>query len=346
MTYELSEVNNVYLPKINFDKELLKKFIDFVDVNEITIKAYKNQIKYFLKWLNDNQIQNPKRQDIKDYKLYLSKQDFATGTKQQYFRAVKQLFKWLSSEGLYNNISDNIKGFKINVLNKKESFNESDIRKIISDIDITKSNGLRDKSIILLMLTGGLRVSEVSNIDIKDIEILKGQMICYIKGKGHHEKDTYIKIIDKVAYFISEYLKTRNNTKPNQPLFTSNSNRVKDGRLTPDTISRICKKRFKNSGYISDKLTSHSLRHTSNTLLFKSGADLFKVQKHARHQDPKTTEIYLHINDRDKDTSEQDIYNQIYNIKSDKINTLMTDINNLSDSDKKILINKLILDGK
>lgn len=332
-----------YLMEVNFNHDLLKSFIDYIDVSNTTMKSYTNQIKSFIKWLNVNQIKNPTRQDVKDYKNYLMTQNYSSGTKNQYLRAVKQLFKWLNSEGLYDNISDNLKGFKVNTLNKKESFNEVEIKKIISDIDITTPNGLRDKCIILLMLTGGLRISEISNIDIQDIEVIKGQMVCYIKGKGHHDKDQYIKIIDDISELINEYLKTRTNTRPNQPLFTNNSNRVKDGRLHPDTISRICKKHFKQSGFISSKLTAHSLRHTSNTLLFKSGADLFKVQQHARHKDPKTTEIYLHVSNRDLDTSEQDIYNQIYDIKSNKLNQLMFDINSLSDNDKQALINKLII---
>lgn len=342
MSYELTRGNNNLTPQIGFNQELLKSFVDYVDVNNITMKSYTNQIKAFIEWLNMNDIKNPVRQDIKAYKNYLNNQDYSTGTKNQYFRAVKQLFKWLSSEGLYNNISDNIKGFKINDTNKKEAFNEYDIKKILSDIDLNSKNGYRDKSIILLMVTGGLRISEVANINIQDIEIIKGQMVCYIKGKNHTEKDTFIKIIPEVAECINKYLKTRSNIKPNQPLFTSNSNRVKDIRLNSDTISRICKRAFKKSGYISNKLTAHSLRHTSNTLLFKSGADLYKVQRHARHKDPKTTEIYLHINDREFDTSEQDIYNQIYDIKSDKINDLILSINALSKSDKELLLSYLI----
>jgi integrase/recombinase XerC len=82
--------------------------------------------------------------------------------------------------------------------------------------------------------------------------------------------------------------------------------------LEVPSFSRIIKTIFKEAGYDSNKLTAHSLRHTSNTLLFKSGADLYTVQQHARHSDPKTTEIYIHAVDREKDRSEQNIYNQIF----------------------------------
>ena len=125
-------------------------------------------------------------------------------------------------------------------------------------------------------------------------------------------KDAYIKLIPEVQEALQDYLQSRKHWKKTDPLFAGTGNRARGGRLEVPSFSRIIKTIFKEAGYDSNKLTAHSLRHTSNTLLFKSGADLYTVQQHARHSDPKTTEIYIHAVDREKDRSEQNIYNQIF----------------------------------
>lgn len=114
---------------------------------------------------------------------------------------------------------------------------------------------------------------------------------------------------------LEDYLATRPEAKKSDPLFTSTSNRSKGGRITEPSVSRLIKQIFISAGYDSNKLTAHSLRHTSNTLLFKAGADLYQVQHHARHQNPATTEIYLHAEERDKDQSELQIYNELFGVK-------------------------------
>lgn len=296
-----------------FNNDLFNRFIEYTDVKETTIKGYNVCLRKFIKYLYDNNIHQPKREDIRAYKEYINKQSFTAGTKAQYLRTVKHFFKWTSSEGLYPNIADNIKGVKVKQDNtKKEAFNEADIKTILNSIDRTTPNGKRNYSMLLLAITGGLRIIELQRANIQDIQIIKGQYVIYIQGKGRDEKDEYIKLIDEVKQAIDDYLTTRPNAKKHDPLFTGTSNRAKGQRISEPSISRLIKTIFKNAGYDSSKLTAHSLRHTSNTLLFKSGADLYKVQQHARHQDPKTTEIYLHATDREADTSEQDIYNQIF----------------------------------
>lgn len=320
-----------------FSNNLLYKFIDYTDVQDTTIKNYATDLKPFFNYLRDNDIKQPTRQDIKEYKRYLGTLNLTAGTKNQYFRATKHLFKWLASAGMYKNVADNIKSFKVdNTKTKKQSFNEQDIQKIVNKIDKSTIIGKRDYAIILLIITGGLRINEVRNIDIQDIQILKNEYVVYIMGKGHTEKDTYIKIIEPVYNAIQDYLECRGKYTKQEPLFTSTSNRALNKRITKESLSQIIKNRFRQAGYDTDRLTAHSLRHTSNTMLYKSGADLFKVQQHARHKDPKTTEIYIHQANRENDTSELDIYNQIFNTENQNIiNEVKQEINTLNDRELK-----------
>lgn len=306
-------IRNTALAEVQFDNNLFFRFMQYTDVKETTLKGYAVCIRQFIRWMQEQGIRQPQREDIREYKAYLDKQNFTAGTKAQYLRAVKHFFKWTSSEGLYPNIADNIKGAKVKQDNtKKEAFNEGDIKAILDSIDRTTEAGKRDFAMILLSVTGGLRIIEMQRADIQDIATIKGQQVLYIQGKGRDEKDEYIKLIPEVAAAINDYLQSRPAYKKNDPLFTGTSNRGKGQRLAEPSISRIIKGVFREAGFDSGKLTAHSLRHTSNTLLFKSGADLYTVQQHARHSDPKTTEIYIHAVDREKDRSEQAIYNQIF----------------------------------
>ena len=322
--------------QVYFNNQLMNRYlIANVDITDTTIKGYKVCIRQFLKWLKDNQINQPTRDDIKTYKLYLKNSNYTNGTKNQYIRAVKHLFKWLNSEGIYPNIADNIKGFKVIADNtKKDAFSEQEIKKIIDDIDTSSVIGKRDKAIILLMLVGGLRITEIHNMDIQDIEIKNNEYIINIMGKGHTEKDNYIKVIKPIYDVLKEYLDTRPNKRGIDPLFTSTSNRALNKRITKETLSQIIKNRFRDSGFNSKKLTAHSIRHTTATLLLKSGADIYKTQHHLRHQDPKTTEIYINMNNKEQDTSELDIYNQVFNkTKQSNLKDLRDSINDLSESD-------------
>ena len=338
---ELALYNNYKLDasddiQIYFNNQLLNKYlIANVDITDTTIKGYRVCIRQFIKWLKDNNINQPKRDDIKAYKLYLKNSDYTSGTKNQYIRAVKHLFKWLNSEGLYPNIADNIKGFKVSVDNtRKDAFTESEIKKIIEDIDTSDIKGKRDKSIILLMLVGGLRIKEIHNMDITDIEIKNNEYIVYILGKGCSEKNQYIKIIKPVYDVLKDYLDTKPNKKGSDPLFTSTSNRALNKRITKETLSQIIKDRFRQSGFDSNRLSPHSIRHTSATLLLKSGADIYKAQHHLRHKNPQTTEIYINLNNKESDTSELDIYNQVFNNSNqNNLKDLRDSINNLDASD-------------
>ena len=310
---EIIEVQRTNVATVEFSSNLFQRYIEYADVKETTLNGYIVCIRQFAKWMQTQGILQPQRADIKDYKKHLDNSKFTSGTKARYLRSVKHFFKWTASEGLYPNIAENIKGAKVKQDNtKKEAFAEQDIKNILESIDRTTETGKRDFAMILLSVTCGLRIIEMQRADIEDLQTIKGQRVLYIQGKGHDSKDDYKKLVPEVAEAIDDYLQSRGNTKKSEPLFVGVGNRAKGGRLTEPSISRIIKGVFVKAGYDCGKLTAHSLRHTSNTLLFKSGADLYTVQQHARHSDPKTTEIYLHVMDKEKDHSEQDIFNQIF----------------------------------
>lgn len=336
------------IKKQEFKYNYYKKYLlDNITLSDTTIEGYRVCLNQFINWLKEHQIKQPTEQDLKEYVSYLKDSNYTTGTKNQYIRAVKHLFKWLSKNNLYPNIADDLKGFRDTQKIKKDAFTEQDIIKILSDIDTNTTTGKRDKAILLLIITGGLRITEIHNINIEDIEQKNSNYIVNIKGKGHNSKDDYIKIIEPVYDAIQDYLNTRDIKDKKEPLFISASHRTQNltaesQRITKESLSQILKKRFRYSGYDSKKLTAHSLRHSTATIYLKSGADLYKAQKHLRHQDPKTTEVYINLNDKEQATAEQDIYNQIFNQnKQQLINDIRAELNNLSDADLTSILDKI-----
>ncbi len=321
-----------------FDRSLFKRFIDYTDVKDTTIKGYTVCIRSFIRWMNETGVRTPNRADIMQYKLFLSDHRYSAGTQRQYLRAVKHFFKWTAAEGLFPNIADNIKGAKVKQDNtRKDPFTESEIITVINSIDTSTVTGKRDKAVILLAVTCGLRIIEMQRADIGDIVMKSGERVIYIQGKGHDEKDDYKKIVPEVWQAISDYLKTRPGAGKKDPLFASTSNRSKSDaknensktkwtkqkseseklRISEPTFSTIIKDIFRNAGFDSSRLTAHSLRHTSVTMLLKSGASLQEAQAHARHADPKTTTIYAHNIDKAEQHPEKLIYDHLFSAGSD-----------------------------
>ena len=301
--------------------ELYNRFMLYcADRKETTVDGYQVAIKHFLAWISKEGITQPTREHIIAYKNALATDPsektgapLAPGTQARYLRACKMFFKWTAAEGLYPNIADNIRAPKIRQDNThRDALEENDVIRITESIDRTTQAGKRNYAMILLAITGALRIIEEQRADIGDIKTIAGEHVLFIQGKGRDEKDEYKKLVPEVYEAIMDYLSTRPDAKKGDPLFTSTSNRAKDKRITEPGISRIIKDVFRAAGYDTNRLTAHSLRHTGVTMKLKSGGTIQEAQHYARHASPTTTGIYAHNLDRAKDHSEMDVYNQIF----------------------------------
>lgn len=324
-----------------FDSKWYDDFLSKYEASIETQKGYRVALTNFSNFLKDNNVIEPSESDLEAYRVYLSKHLHSAGTQNRYMRVIKQFFSYLSSKKLYDNVALEVKKAKVrNDNTKREAFNEEQIKAILDSIDTSSIVGKRDYAIILLSVTCGLRLCEISRANIEDIETIGGHKVLYIQGKGHLEKDTKVKLIKEVEEAINEYLNAlyrfENKLDKTRPLFVSLSNNKHGERLGVSSLSQIVDRIFKKAGFDSKKLSAHSLRHTSNTLLFKAGADLYQVQQHARHVDPKTTEIYLHMNNWESDRSEEQILTQI--MSPEKMNLLNEAVNMLRDLNSEELI--------
>ena len=172
-----------------------------------------------------------------------------------------------------------------------------EIERLLAEIPLDTESGLRDRAIIELLFSGGLRVSELCSLNRDSINLERREFM--VRGKG--KKDRPIFIDKSTAECIEDYLNMRSDTLPalflnnsaNQPIpSTSGDFR----RLTPRSIERIVQKYTRLAG-ITKHVTPHTMRHSFATDLLMNGADIRSVQSLLGHANISTTQIYTHITD-------------------------------------------------
>ncbi|MBR5621423.1 tyrosine-type recombinase/integrase [Candidatus Saccharibacteria bacterium] len=172
-----------------------------------------------------------------------------------------------------------------------------EVQEMLDAIDTDSETGLRDRAIIELLFSGGLRVSELCALNRDDINLERREFV--VRGKG--SKDRPIFIDDAAASRVADYLAVRHDSLP--ALFLNNSRNSgvvsTSGdyrRLTPRSVQRIIDKYARAAG-ITKHVTPHTLRHSFATDLLMNGADLRAVQSLLGHSNISTTQIYTHVTD-------------------------------------------------
>lgn len=303
--------NTAIVAQKTITKDLFTSFIEYLDASPKTVETYTRAVRQFFKYIYENGISQPTREDVIAYREYL-KDTHKPTTVQNYIVAVRLFFQWTEQKGLYPNVAEHIKGAKLDKNHKKDYLTSRQVKKVLETAREESLQGLRDYAILALMFTGGLRTIEVSRANIEDLRTAGDSEVLYLQGKGHEEKTDYIKLMPEVEDAIRAYLKARGTVEPTEPLFTSTSNNSKGERISTRTVSGIVKTALKNAGYDSDKLTAHSTRHTAVTLALMGGQKLEEVQQFARHKNLATTLIYAHNIDRAKNNCEATIAKAIF----------------------------------
>lgn len=192
-----------------------------------------------------------------------------------------------------------------------------EMQDILSQPDTTTILGRRDRAILTLIYSVGLRVSEICSLKVIDISFTEKRILIY--GKGGRQR--YVPLDSIVEEDLNEYLETRTSEIPE--LFVSK----KGGSLTPRAIQYMVKK-YAEGANIDKNVTPHKLRHTCATHLLQEGAHLVSIQKLLGHKSLSTTQIYLHITITDlKELSKQHPMRKmrtIMGLKGDPISSFQT----------------------
>ena len=309
---ELRLTQQEFTPHNYSPVDALNRFFCFLDVAPKTADTYRKALKQFFSFLNSRGINHPKREDIISFKKDLDANGKKPATISLYLSAVRRFFSWTESEGIYPDITRGIKSPRIDAGHKKDCFSGSQVRDIMNGINRNSLEGLRNFAMFGLMAVCGLRTVEISRANIEDLRNVAGVTCLFIQGKGKSSKSEFVNVPPQVEKAIREYLNARGKVSQEAPLFASCSRRNKGQRLSTRTISGVAKSAMTNAGYISERWTAHSLRHTSITLALMAGNTLDDVKAFARHNSLNTTLVYAHNINRLKSACEASIAKAIF----------------------------------
>ncbi len=262
------------------------------------------------KSLSDNTVKNYFR-DLIDYFIYLKLNDLSP-TKSIEPKYIRKMLSFLIDKGFSKvSISRKISAIKsyttflekfnysknnyselISIPKKSKSLpkvmTKKEVSQLIKHVEMNTKKNLRDDALIELLYSTGLRVSEVANLKLKDINLKKSEI--KILGKGNKERIVIFN--NKSKEKIISYLKNdkRYISIKTEALF---QNKFKEA-LSTRSIQRILKKYLNFSG-INSKYSTHTLRHTFATHLLEGGADIKVIQQLMGHSSPETTKIYTHV---------------------------------------------------
>ena len=260
-------------------KEILDQYLDSLEkiknYSPNTIKSYKNDI---LQYLDEEVVLG----EFSKYLKICSIKGFSKTTINRKITSIKTFLIWCIEKNYLESTS--LKSVKNLKAEKKlpNVLTANYINELLDSLPSKDPKDIRDKAILELMYSSGLRVSEVSNLSIKDVKDNKS-----IKVLGKGNKERVLPITSRAYDVINKYIEHSRtifvNEKSDSFLFLG----VRGGQLSDREIRRIVKLRVGTF--------PHSLRHTFATHLLDGGADLRIVQELLGHNDPSTTQIYTHV---------------------------------------------------
>ena len=288
--------------------DILNDFCNYLKIDKkysnLTIESYKNEIlKYINFFKNKNQnLNNIKHDDIRNYLNYLKQEDISDRTLAHNVSVIKSFYKFLLIEKYIDiNPSEFLELPKL----KKQlptTLSKEEVETLL-DIDLKDNYSYRNKAMLELMYATGLRVSELVNLRINDIDFDN----CFVRTMGKGSKERIIPINDYSIYYIKKYiLEFRNQmmkTDYHDYIFVNNHGKV----MTRQGFFKIIKALAKQK-QIQTPLSPHTLRHSFATHLLDYGADLRSIQEMLGHADISTTKIYTRVSD---DKVKQD-YNEYH----------------------------------
>jgi len=288
----------------------LPYFLDDTDVLASTKSTYARVIRLFNRYLSENHITHPQKADAIAYKDKLLAEGKSASTIQNYLIGIKQIFKWAVDKDLYPvDITKGVRNVKITREHKRDALTMEQVKKVAQTFDRNTPKGKRNYAIYALMVTTGARSIEVVRADIGDIGTFYGELALYVQGKGMLDKSRALKIAPQTEDAITDYLSSRGKVDDAAPLFASMSNSNKGKRLTTRSIRGIMKDAFNQSIHTTNRVSSHSLRHTFATENLKAGGSLQETQHVLGHSSITTTMNYTHNHSRQNNHSEARVAN-------------------------------------
>jgi len=295
-------------------RDLKQEFLEYIEIERgRSIKTVENYDRYLNRFINNQQIKSTEditERKIREFRLWLNRQESGTAvglgqkggtlkkrTQNYYLIALRSFLKFLIKRGHKTVAPDQIELAKV-AERSIDLISMNELKRIMEGPDLTTIKGLRDRAMLDLLFSTGLRVSELCSLN-KDLDLGRDEFP--IRGKG--EKVRVVFLSEKAKDSVKNYLDKRDDM--DEAMFVqlagkggADALKKKESiRLTPRSVERIIKFYAIKAG-ISKKVTPHVIRHSFATDLLSNGADLRSVQALLGHANITTTQVYTHVTDK------------------------------------------------
>lgn len=288
---------------------LKTEFLQYVEIEKgRSLNTVRNYDQYLSRFLEYTKLKDPKGitdSVIRDFRIWLNRQETKSEkgkalttlkkkTQNYYLIAIRAFLKYLARQNITSLSPDRIELAKVPE-RSLDLITIDELETILKAPDTSTLRGLRDKAMLEMLFSTGLRVSELCALP-RDINLKLDEMS--VRGKG--EKVRVVFISDDARTAVQKYLDKRDDMDDALFIHIKEGEKIsktKDSmRITSRSIERIIKQYAINSG-ISKKVTPHVIRHSFATDLLRNGADLRSVQMLLGHANINTTQIYTHVTD-------------------------------------------------
>ncbi|MEK7098582.1 MAG: site-specific tyrosine recombinase/integron integrase [Patescibacteria group bacterium] len=279
-------------------KDLKQQFLEYLEIEKgRSVKTMENYDRYLTRFLTQTKITSPSRlteQAVREFRLWLNRQPGVAGdmkkkTQNYYMIALRAFLKYLRKNEIESLSPEKIELAKVGGRDL-DLITADELNRLMKSPAGDSLNELRDRAILELLFSTGLRVSELCSLN-SDLDLTRDEFS--VRGKGDKVRVVFLSPGAKKA--VAEYIKKRGDM--GEALFVGYGVAQDAARLTPRSIERIVKQHAVKAG-ITRKVTPHTLRHSFATDLLDGGADLRAVQALLGHANIATTQVYTHVTDK------------------------------------------------
>lgn len=287
--------------------ELKRQFLEYLEIERgrsvKTIENYDRYLERFFAFAKVKTVSQLTEEQVREFRLHLNRQagtkvggrlePMKRRTQNYYLIALRAFLKFLRKRGIEALSPERIELAKVPE-RSLDLISPTELKRLMAAPDTKTLEGKRDRAILELLFSTGLRISELCGLSIDDVDLTRDEFS--VRGKG--DKVRVVFISDSARQYLQDYLKARKDL--DEALFVRYGRKAQDGndpRIHPRAVQRLLKFYAGKAG-ITRKVTPHVIRHSFATDLLSNGADLRSVQALLGHANIGTTQVYTHVTDK------------------------------------------------